>query len=346
MVGGQYGSEGKGNIAAYLAPEYEVLVRVGGPNAGHTVYEEPQNVKFYHIPSGAMRAPEALIVLGPGSVIRPDKFFAEVAQCQLGVGRLFVDPQAMIIEDEDVVAETKSLKGSIGSTAQGVGFASARKLLRGALEPPVRLARDVESFKPFLRPTLELLDDAFSQGKRVFLEGTQGTALSLHHGPYPHVTSRDTTVSGCLADAGIAPSRVRRSIMVCRTYPIRVANPQGKTSGAMGEEITWEEISRRSRIPVDDLRKAEITTTTHRSRRVAEFDWKQLRQATSLNGPSDIALSFTDYLGIENRKSRRFEQLNQETISFVEEVERVASVRVSLIVTRFHYRNIIDRRIW
>jgi adenylosuccinate synthase len=33
LVGAQYGSEGKGNIAAYLASAYEVLVRVGGPNA-------------------------------------------------------------------------------------------------------------------------------------------------------------------------------------------------------------------------------------------------------------------------------------------------------------------------
>src|SRR5207248_1999187 len=38
LVGGQYGSEGKGNIVGYIAPEYEVLVRVGGPNAGHQVF--------------------------------------------------------------------------------------------------------------------------------------------------------------------------------------------------------------------------------------------------------------------------------------------------------------------
>lgn len=41
VVGGEYGSEGKGNIAYYLAPEYDLLVRVGGPNAGHTVFCTP-----------------------------------------------------------------------------------------------------------------------------------------------------------------------------------------------------------------------------------------------------------------------------------------------------------------
>ena len=37
IIGGQYGSEGKGQIAAHLAPDYDLLVRVGGPNAGHSV---------------------------------------------------------------------------------------------------------------------------------------------------------------------------------------------------------------------------------------------------------------------------------------------------------------------
>ena len=40
IVGGQYGSEGKGHIASFLAREYALLVRVGGPNAGHKVFLE------------------------------------------------------------------------------------------------------------------------------------------------------------------------------------------------------------------------------------------------------------------------------------------------------------------
>ena len=46
LVGGQYGSEGKGHLVSYLSREYDVLVRVGGPNAGHTVYEEPEAYSF------------------------------------------------------------------------------------------------------------------------------------------------------------------------------------------------------------------------------------------------------------------------------------------------------------
>jgi len=40
LIGGEYGSEGKGHISAYLAPEYDLLVRVGGPNAGHKTFTQ------------------------------------------------------------------------------------------------------------------------------------------------------------------------------------------------------------------------------------------------------------------------------------------------------------------
>jgi adenylosuccinate synthase len=70
------------------------------------------------------------------------------------------------------------------------------------------------------------------------------------------------------------------------------------------------------------------------------------RKACSLNGPTDIALSFADYLNVENKNARRFEQLDTPTIRFIEELERVAGAPVSLISTRFHARSIIDRRMW
>jgi adenylosuccinate synthase len=160
------------------------------------------------------------------------------------------------------------------------------------------------------------------------------------------VTSRDTTVSGCLAETGISPHLVRRVLMVCRTYPIRVGNTSSGKSGPMSQEITLKKISARSGIPYEELRRTERTSTTNRPRRIAEFDWTQLHRATSLNQPTDIALTFVDYLRIENRRARRYEQLKEETIRFIEEVEKVTRVPVSLISTRFHHRNIIDRRSW
>ncbi len=342
VVGGQYGSEGKGNIVSFLAPEYDYLVRVGSVNAGHQVFLDPI-YKFRQLPSGTLHNENAKIVLGPGTQIRLDVLKREIAECQVHFDRLHIDPSAMIIEKRDVDWEQKRLRDSIGSTAQGVGHSASRRVLR---QSGVRLAQDIPDLKPYLRPSLEVYEEAYARGGRILLEGTQGTSLSLYHGPYPYVTSRDTTAAGCMAEAGIPPRMVRKVIMICRTYPIRVESPKGGTSGPMSQELNWRIISDRCGIDENDLKEAERTTTTDRQRRVGEFDWVQLRESTLLNAPTDLALSFVDYHTKRNQSARRFEQLDESTINFVEEMERVASAPVSLISTRFHYRSIIDRRNW
>ncbi|HCS54753.1 adenylosuccinate synthetase [Rubinisphaera sp.] len=346
LIGGQYGSEGKGQIAAYLAPEYDVLIRVGGPNAGHSVYENPTPDVFHSLPSGTNRATNSKIVLGAGAVVNIETLWHEINSCELSPDRLTIDPQVLLITKRDITSENANVK-SMGSTGQGVGAATARRILhRGVRSVP--MARDVEKLRPYIRPANEVIEHACRNGKRLFLEGTQGTGLSLYHGDYPHVTSRDTTVAGCLAEAGISPNRVRKVIMVCRTYPIRVQNPEaeGTHSGPMSQEISLEEIALRSGILLTDLKKTETTTTTKRQRRISEFDWRLLKRAAELNAPTDIALTFVDYLGVKNQDARRFEQLTDVTLRFIEEVERVGGAPVSLIATRFHHRSIIDRRGW
>lgn len=345
LVGGQYGSEGKGQVAAYLSSEYDFLVRVGGPNAGHKVKIGNSSFTFRHIPSGTLSC-NAQLLIGAGAVLHVPTLREEIAACKVDSERLAIDPQAMIITQLDRESEVE-LKANIGSTGQGVGFATARRVTHRG-KPGVQLARDIPELKPFVRETREVLDRAFWQGKKILLEGTQGTALSLFHGHYPHVTSRDTTVAGCLAEAGISATRVRKVIMVCRTYPIRVMSPKGKkkTSGYMSKEVQWEEIEKRAGFSKGELSTVEIGSVSHNQRRVGEFDWVLLRRAASLNAPTDIAITFTDYISNKNKDARRFEQLTEPTIRFIEEVERVAAAPVTLISTRFHTRSIIDRRAW
>lgn len=343
LIGGAYGSEGKGQIVSYLAREYDFLIRVGGPNAGHKVWMEPEPYAFHILPSGAIHS-NAKLIIGPGAVISVAQLRKEINDCDVDTDRLSIDPHAMIIEPEDIEWERKHLEGAIGSTAQGVGHATARRILNR--HTGVTLAGNVAELRGYIRPTREVLDWAFLQGKRVLLEGTQGTGLSLYHGTYPYVTSRDSSVGGCLAEAGIAPSRVRKIILVTRTYPIRVESPKGGTSGPMGLEISWEEVAKRSKLDLDEIKGTEKTTTTKKSRRVAEFNWELLRTAASINAPTDVALTFADYIDKQNQKARRFEQLTTDTIRMIEEVERVAAAPVSLIATGFGPRVIIDRRAW
>lgn len=361
LIGGQYGSEGKGHVAAYLARDYDVLVRVGGPNAGHTVSSKSGIYTYHQLPSGA-RDTTAVLLLGPGMTINVDSLLREITDCAITADRLFIDPQAMIIEPEDVAKEADLVR-TIASTGQGSGAAAARRILdRGT--GAVKLARDIPALEPYVGKapnyrgsTSRQLEIAYRKRLSIFLEGTQGSRLSLYHGQYPFVTSRDTNVAGCLAEAGISPSRVRRILMVVRPTPIRVANPDGNEghhSGTLKHEVDFRVVAEAAKLDPDEITKNEKTSTTNRNRRVGWFEWEHFRNACALNAPSDIVLTFADYIDANNRKARRFEQLSEDTIKFVEELERIAQAPVSLINTRFprnteenfDLRTVIDRRNW
>jgi adenylosuccinate synthase len=343
IVGGQFGSEGKGHICSYLAPEYDVLMRVGGPNAGHKVFQDPKPYTHRQLPSGTLFS-NAKLLIGPGAVINVETLLREIAECDVDTSRLSIDPQAMVISERDISNEA-NLVSMIGSTGQGVGEATARRILDRSAKAHT-LVRDEPRLSPYCRPIADELEEAYAKRKRILLEGTQGTGLSIYHGAYPHVTSRDTTVAGCLAESGISPIRIRRVVMVCRSYVIRVKSPIRGSSGPLKGELTWKEISKRSGIPLRELQSVELGSVSQKQRRVGEFDWVQLKKSASLNAPTDIALTFADYIDAQNSQARRFERLTDPTIRFAEEIEKVASAPVSLISTRFHWKSIIDRRAW
>jgi adenylosuccinate synthase len=299
IIGGQYGSEGKGNIAAYLAQEYDIIIRVGGPNAGHTVSSESGVTTYYQLPSGS-KDTKAEILLGPGMTIDADKLLKEIEECNISSDRLFIDPQCMLINESDCTDET-SLVNGIGSTGRGSGAAAARRIMQR--NTTTRLAKDDDRLKefvgcshPYRGSTYLRLEKAFLAGKSILLEGTQGSGLSLYHGQYPYVTSRDTNVAGCLAEAGISPSRVRKILLVTRYTPIRVANPEGDTSGPLKHEVSFDEISLQANLSAEEVKTHEHTSVTKKLRRASWFDWELFRKSASLNAPTDIVLTFADYI--------------------------------------------------
>ena len=124
IVGGQYGSEGKGQIAAFLARYYDLLIRVGGPNAGHKVFEVPRPYTHHQLPSGTRRSTPSKLLIGPGAVLDVEKLLLEIAQCNVQPDRLKIDRNAMVIASQDIKDEQPLVDG-IGSTGQGVGAATA-----------------------------------------------------------------------------------------------------------------------------------------------------------------------------------------------------------------------------
>lgn len=338
VVGGQFGSEGKGLIAAHIAQQYKTHVRVGAANAGHTFYVEGQNRAngerswekhvMQQLPCAAYAHPGADLVIGPGAIISHGIFCAELAKLNdwrkargMGGAVIALDHRAHVITPYQIEREQESdLAERIGSTSatakEGIGTAQAERVMR---DSRCQLAGDTAwPVGVIVGDTAHFLSPQYTDSEGILLEGTQGTGLSLTTGFFPYVTSRNTTVAGLCADSGVAPTRVDRVILVCRTFPIRVAGNSGPF-GPGSEEISWEDIA------VDS--EKERTTVTKKVRRVATFSMEQVKEACILNGATEIALTFADYLEPKiygqnsidpdqisgGKLDQLFEQIEQET---------------------------------
>ncbi|MEM1873897.1 MAG: adenylosuccinate synthetase, partial [Acidilobaceae archaeon] len=205
VVGGFFGDEGKGKIAAYLGlvDNPAIAVRTGAVNAGHTVVFEGRTWRLRVVPSSFINK-KVVLAVAPGALIRLDVFLKEVEETGVR-DRMFVDMNTGVIEEKHVELEKRDseLAGAIGSTLQGVGYAMSDRVLRR-----LRLAKDFPELSPYVSDVPLLVNEALDRGELVLVEGTQGAFLSLYHGTYPYVTSRDTTASAVLSEVGVGPTRV------------------------------------------------------------------------------------------------------------------------------------------
>ena len=290
VVGGQFGSEGKGKVAHWLAREESAsaALRVGGPNSGHTVIRPSgEAVTFRQIPTAAI-LPDVQCFIAAGSYIDPEVFLSEIEAAPIEADRIAIDPHAMVIGEEDKAAEQESrLRDRIGSTLSGTGAAVKRRIDR---HPDAQLAKNHPELAAFTKQIQPVLRKLLDRGGRLIVEGTQGFGLSLLHGSdYPNVTSRDTTAAAFLSEAGLSPLDVDDIVLVVRAFPIRVPG----NSGNLPYEIDWDTITQESgrSHPV-----AEYTSVTQALRRVARFDSGVMRAAIAANQPTRIALNHLDYV--------------------------------------------------
>lgn len=306
VVGGQYGSEAKGSVVAHLTRterrEEPMVVRVGGPNAGHTVYDDDgRRWPMRQIPVGFVRS-DASLVIGAGSVV-DDVVLHEEFHTLEEAGhriafRLYIDQAAtMLTEQHHRHEETSGITDRIGSTSKGIGIARADRIMR-----TVATVGDVPHVYELSRTGRDtsgelLIRDRLESGGTVIIEATQGYALGLHRGWYPFATSQDCTAVDACAQAQISPWD--RSVseleiwIVFRTFPIRVAG----NSGPLSFETTWEALAEQT----GGYIKPEQTTVTKKVRRVGLWDGYLARQALAANGGAanprvHIALMMTDYL--------------------------------------------------
>lgn len=327
LVGGFFGDEGKGKIAAYLAlkDRPDIAVRCGAVNAGHTVVHMGRRWKLRIIPSFFVN-PSTKLMIAPGALIRLDVLFRELGETNAR-GRLVIDKHTGVIEQRHVEEERGNtyLSGKIGSTLQGVGVAMSERVMR-----KLRLAEDYPELKDMVGDVALEVNKALDRGEAVYIEGTQGTFLSLYHGTYPYVTSRDTTASAFASEVGVGPRRVDDVIVVFKAYVTRVGG------GPLPGELPLEEVERRG--------WAEKATVTGRARRAAPFNIDLARRAIMLNSASQIAVTKLDVLFPEARRVREWSKLPVEARRWIEELEEQLKTPITLIGTGEEVLDVIDRR--
>lgn len=291
VVGGQFGSEGKGKVALHLARQFNAkfVVRVGGPNSGHTgVDRHGKEWVFRQLPASSLNE-GSVVVLPAGSLIDPEILQLEIERLGLSADRIVIDEMASaVLERHRAQERSGGLIESIGSTGSGSGAALQERLAR---KGDHLLARDHPFLRKFTVPsTTEILRAANNQNQRVIIEGTQGHGLSVWHGrDYPNVTTRDTSAGTFVAESGLSPMDVDQIALVLRSYPIRVHGQ----SGPLPNELSWEEFNAEVGLPTD---YRELTSVTRKVRRIALFDEAVVKSAIQTNNPSHIFMNHLDYV--------------------------------------------------
>lgn len=288
VFGGQFGSEGKGLLASWLAANenYRQSITDAGPNAGHTaVLEDGTTVVTFHLPMTGVLNKDADIILSGGAIIDPDILRAEIdTMDHLGFNvsdRLYIHPKAAIIQPQhkDEEKAEHSAVRNISSTMKGVGIAAAHKIMRTGIT-----AAQHPFTQQFTRNGLEFMIEP----ENAIVEVAQGFSLGSNTPFYPYSTHRVCTPAQGLMNAGI-PTTVEHEVYAClRMWPIRVGSLPGTTSGSVypdQEETTWEKLGL----------EPQYTTVTNRMRRVFTFSRMQVQDMVKQTKPDHIFLNFCNH---------------------------------------------------
>ena len=326
ITGAFWGDEGKGKIISYLAlkDKLDVCLRTGSVNAAHTVWYQGNRYALHMVPA-AFVYEKCRLLIGAGSNVHVAKFLEEVEATNVK-NRIGIDHQASIIEEKHSIQDKTSahLKG-LGTTGWGIGPAIEERVRRTA-----KLAKDIPELQPYLTDVTTEVNNAIDAGKKVLLEGTQGLMLSLFHGTYPYVTSRDTSASAICSEAGVGPTKVDNVLVVFKAFVTRVG------TGPLPEELTKEEALKRGWF--------ETAAGTGRDRRSAPFNFELARKAVMVNGATQAALTKLDVLFPECKGARTYDKLFTEAKQFINEIEKQTEISVVLIGTGPEALDIIDRR--
>lgn len=318
----------------------------GGHNAGHTIWVDGIRYALHLMPSGILHSGTINVigngvVVNPEVLIAEMAQFDDV-KGRLFIS----DKAHLNLPHHSEIDKAKErLKGekAIGTTGKGIGPTYSDKVSRtghriSELAEPERLCEaimidfennkavyealgistpnekqllaDLKRYKevlaPFITNTTNLVWKALDEGKKVLLEGAQGTLLDIDHGTYPYVTSSNTITAGACTGLGVNQKEIGDVIGIIKAYSTRVGYGPFPTEdmGSDGDRLC-------------DVGK-EFGTTTGRRRRCGWFDAVSVKYASRLDGVDRFALMKLDVLdGFESVKICKAYQYKGETIDYV-----------------------------
>jgi Adenylosuccinate synthase len=306
IYGGQYGSEGKGSVAEYIArngartfkkqddkEKMAKLVAIGenSPNSGHTC----SLGKTRNMPAVSYFADQ--VILGPDSAVSLGVLLGDLANIKAAVGktpRIYIHEHAAFVCPEHEKEErTYGLVERISSTGSGSGASRAfHKYYMRELDAVIR-TRSITGLTDQGYEVVvvnryqyqELIRSIITEEYDCLMECSQGTLLDTNWGIYPYVTSKSTLPRVAVERNALGPLGFNY-VGVYRTYPIRTGGPSGPTGAA---ETTF------AKIGVKD----EIATVTKRVRRVFEFSRDDFELSINLTRPWVVAFTHLDYIGVK-----------------------------------------------
>ena len=312
IVGIQWGDEGKGRIVDYYAGGYDMVARFGGgDNAGHSIRVGDQKLALRIVPSGVLQEGCELFI-GGGTVVSLLGLQSELDSLKslgVDVSRIRISDRAHVVfpyhAEADKAGEQARGTQAIGTTGRGIGPAYVDKVARsgvmfgdllrketladklrfkGAEELIAPTLEAAERIAPHIVDGVDYLHGALESGRRVLIEGAQGSLLDVGYGTYPYVTSSHTIAGGACIGLGMGPTAIGRVIGVVKAYCTRVGG------GPFPSELHDDDGAR--------LQKAgaEFGVVTGRPRRCGWFDAVAARYAARLNGLTSAVITKLDVL--------------------------------------------------
>ncbi|MGM9684408.1 MAG: adenylosuccinate synthase [Eubacteriales bacterium] len=150
-----------------------------------------------------------------------------------------------------------------------------------------------DRIRPMVTDTITMVNDAYNSGKKILMEGAQGTLLDIDFGTYPFVTSSNPSAGGVSTGTGLGPTKIDEIVGITKAYTTRV-----------GEGPFPTELNDRPELAQDIRDRAgEYGATTKRPRRIGWYDAVIMKYSCNVNGFTGLSMMLLDILsGIKKLK--------------------------------------------